>query len=482
MSRGITSTYYVAWEPSALSLDRGPTREYVPPMACAYYLPSELWDRIIDELWDDGNALAACALTRREWLSRARSHLWGNIHCTTPRVYCHLRIILQESANLAPLIKVLTITLSSLNDFDWICQLPSLRSLTLHGCRLTPTFLNIVTQPRLFSTPTSPDTFISLVDFYLHDTILDVGSFCLIVRAMPNLASLGIAKRSEIGILDVPVLGGDVPNATAHGQLSCRLQSLRWHLTKSQRGVLLLCQSSPCRTLRNLTLVMYRLWHQSSVTDLANASTLLRNAGTSLATLTLFVRYMKLVAPPTSLPETALLDLSRNTNLISLDIRFWRLRPMRCAVDPAALLSCIKPTHSVLERVDVSFVILPNLPLFRSPNKSDARSCDLSRECVRLLRQNSRRTLTFHILGHAESAQAARRALVGRLQTYVPWEGVDTERLRFVHNYVADPAAFDPDAGWQKLDAEHGVPLFSDLDGLDPGCVSLQIVSRLIHL
>ena len=451
-------------------------------MSCAYHLPSELWDRIIDELWDDGNALAACALTRREWLYRARSRLWGNIHCTTPRVYCHLRIILQESANLAPLIKVLTITLPSLLDFDWICQLPSLRSLTLHGCRLKPTFLGIVTQPRLFSTPKSSDTFTSLVGFYLHDTILDLDSFCLIVCAMPNLASLGISKRSEIWSSGVPVLGGEIPNATTHHRLSCRLQSLCWHLTESQRGVLLLCQSSPCRTLRNLTLVMYRLWHQSSATDLANASTLLCNAGTSLATLTLFVQYTKLAAPPTSQLETVLLDLSRNTSLISLDILFWRLRPMRCAVDPAALLSCIKPTHSVLERVDVSFVILPNLPLFRSPNKSHARSCDLSRECVRLLRENSRRTLTFHVLGHAESAQAARRALVERLQTHVSWEGVDSERLRFVHNYVADPAAFDPDAGWQMLDAGHGVPLFSDLDGLDPGCVSLQIVSRLIHL
>lgn len=130
------------------------------------------------------------------------------------------------------------------------------------------------------------------------------------------------------------------------------------------------------------------------------------------------------------------------------------------------MLACVQPVHSALERVDVCFVLLPDRPL--SQHTPGEGPCNLSRQCLRILREHPRLTLTFHVLGHAESSQAAQRTLAERLQAHASWIGVDTESLRFVHNLMDNPAALDWNVDWRKLDDEHSVPLLSEFERQGP--------------
>lgn len=43
------------------------------------HLPVELWDNIIDHMWDDHDSLAACSLVCRAWLPSARIHLFHTV-------------------------------------------------------------------------------------------------------------------------------------------------------------------------------------------------------------------------------------------------------------------------------------------------------------------------------------------------------------------------------------------------------------------
>ncbi|EPS95564.1 hypothetical protein FOMPIDRAFT_92491 [Fomitopsis schrenkii] len=135
---------------------------------------------------------------------------------------------------------------------------------------------------------------------------------------MPNLLNLAMEKRSRIWLTPPPPNNDSLD--VVFGRLHCRLQSLRWHITGSERGAVHLFRSPACGTVRDLVLALYILWHEASVIDLENASLLLRNIGDSLKSLTLLVRWSD-----DFVRGEGPLDLSHNTNLTSLDIRVWIL-------------------------------------------------------------------------------------------------------------------------------------------------------------
>ncbi|KAH9926783.1 uncharacterized protein B0H18DRAFT_1005544 [Fomitopsis serialis] len=59
--------------------------------------PEELWDHVIDHLWDDSPALWACSLTCREWVPETRHHLFTKVHLYTKRDCLRLQDVLQNS-------------------------------------------------------------------------------------------------------------------------------------------------------------------------------------------------------------------------------------------------------------------------------------------------------------------------------------------------------------------------------------------------
>lgn len=76
-------------------------------------VPPEICDYIIDYLWDDYRALAACSLTCRSWLSSSRSHLFNFIHLERERDILQFLEILDNppiaSVSLARCVRDLTV-------------------------------------------------------------------------------------------------------------------------------------------------------------------------------------------------------------------------------------------------------------------------------------------------------------------------------------------------------------------------------------
>jgi len=107
-------------------------------------LPGELWDHIIDHLFDDSASLAACSLVCRGWLHTARVHLFRSI--TIAGDYAHLEgfeQLLMRSPHIARYIRKLKISESLNMTYRWLgflsrSRLDRLEDLTARSTRGMP--------------------------------------------------------------------------------------------------------------------------------------------------------------------------------------------------------------------------------------------------------------------------------------------------------------------------------------------------------
>ncbi len=77
---------------------------------CLDIFPAEVWDRTLDFLHDDDDALANCTLVCRDWLNTARFHLFESLSIT-PRTgpVSDLTTFLVEAKHIAHCVKILRI-------------------------------------------------------------------------------------------------------------------------------------------------------------------------------------------------------------------------------------------------------------------------------------------------------------------------------------------------------------------------------------
>ncbi|KZT07144.1 uncharacterized protein LAESUDRAFT_713654 [Laetiporus sulphureus 93-53] len=98
-------------------------------------LPPEICDHIIDYLWNDRRALAACNLVCRAWLPATRTHIFNRIRLPNKVTSARFRQLLAESPYIARHVRALSIRRSSRSaglplDYSEILQkLTSLRHL-----------------------------------------------------------------------------------------------------------------------------------------------------------------------------------------------------------------------------------------------------------------------------------------------------------------------------------------------------------------
>ncbi|CCL99322.1 uncharacterized protein FIBRA_01338 [Fibroporia radiculosa] len=77
----------------------------------------ELCDQIIDYLWDDRSALAACALTCRAWLPRARFHTFCCVKVGGPVEFMRFSRLLDASPSVASFVRRIVVV--SRTKLDW---------------------------------------------------------------------------------------------------------------------------------------------------------------------------------------------------------------------------------------------------------------------------------------------------------------------------------------------------------------------------
>ncbi|KAH9945749.1 hypothetical protein B0H21DRAFT_421148 [Amylocystis lapponica] len=82
-------------------------------------LPPETWDHVLDHLWDDHRALAACGLTCRAWVPTTRLHLFRVVRLRDPLGYALFDDLISTSTYIASCVRSLTITKADLR-LTWL--------------------------------------------------------------------------------------------------------------------------------------------------------------------------------------------------------------------------------------------------------------------------------------------------------------------------------------------------------------------------
>ena len=91
-------------------------------------LPQELIDQTIDHLWNDVDALAACALACHAFLPSARTHLFRDQRIIGAKGCARFEALLDASPELAPYVRKLSLTepTSTAHAQPWVARLPAL--------------------------------------------------------------------------------------------------------------------------------------------------------------------------------------------------------------------------------------------------------------------------------------------------------------------------------------------------------------------
>lgn len=116
------------------------------------HLPAELTDHVIDYLHNDPRALAACALTCRQWLPAARYHVFGDITlcASTCKTFAELIAASPELALVVRSVKLSSIILGSRAwqnvDFTFLHSLASVARLILSRVRIEGAVFDALVQ------------------------------------------------------------------------------------------------------------------------------------------------------------------------------------------------------------------------------------------------------------------------------------------------------------------------------------------------
>ncbi|PCH35385.1 hypothetical protein WOLCODRAFT_107343 [Wolfiporia cocos MD-104 SS10] len=91
------------------------------------FIPPELADKILDYLWDDPAALAACSLTCRAWVFNCRSHLFRKVDLTRAARRIRFAQVLSTSTGVGEHVRELTISGTILQSSEHAKMLHNLR-------------------------------------------------------------------------------------------------------------------------------------------------------------------------------------------------------------------------------------------------------------------------------------------------------------------------------------------------------------------
>ncbi|KAH9912941.1 uncharacterized protein B0H18DRAFT_225925 [Fomitopsis serialis] len=225
----------------------------------------------------------------------------------------------------------------------------------------------------------------------------------------------------------------------------CRLEHVWWILYFAKQGPLRLLLSPLCSTLQEATLVCipytgHGQYRATSACDFEESSRMLRSASTYLRTLSLLLPNVLRHQSTAFRAGIGRLDLSDNRSLTSLHIALNGANTRDWTDGPAAVLARLPPTLDALRRVDIYTLLRPHEHLLQRPRRPHQEQLD--HEITRLLRDHRDLVVTFHVRGHVQDAEPARGSITKRLRTSSPWLEAEAERLRFSHEFVADPATY----------------------------------------
>ncbi|CCM01083.1 uncharacterized protein FIBRA_03131 [Fibroporia radiculosa] len=163
-------------------------------------LPQEVYDLVIDHLWDDKVSLAACSLTCRAWLPSSRTHIFRDIHLKSPSACFRFKNLL-ETSTIAPLVRKMAVQAyhflhkhPALRDEDtmWESRIPTLLSL-LPG--LIELEIACLSWSTLRLTAAKESAFLSRLAHLKHLTLSDVhfetpAQVLSVLLAAPGLETL----------------------------------------------------------------------------------------------------------------------------------------------------------------------------------------------------------------------------------------------------------------------------------------------------
>lgn len=167
-------------------------------MSAVVELPLEIWDYIIDDLHDDIEALQACSLTCRQWLSKTRFYLFRKFRLVKGS-YLELHPVLQSGSNstigsMVTYVRDLTIEISA-NLHE------ELKMLTYFGSTIELTLTHFVDYD-LLTWNYFASTLVNVDTLHLHYwSLTDPVDFIVLLSSFPALSNLHLRQV----ITDTPI-------------------------------------------------------------------------------------------------------------------------------------------------------------------------------------------------------------------------------------------------------------------------------------
>lgn len=161
-------------------------------------LPPELIDRILDFLYDEPKALAACSLVARSWTTTSRYHRFSSVRLISNEDWAKLDSLIETSPAVIGYMRTVTIDVTGANSARWIsvCTgFASLKHITMFGAIIPPWQSEAAAISSVAHKITS---------FTLNAAFVSRYDFWPTIRMFPNLVSLdpcGARYVTELGAL-----------------------------------------------------------------------------------------------------------------------------------------------------------------------------------------------------------------------------------------------------------------------------------------
>ncbi|CCM00077.1 uncharacterized protein FIBRA_02104 [Fibroporia radiculosa] len=326
-------------------------------------VPPELWDDIIDCLWNDRPALLACTLTCRAWLPRARFHAFHSISVVDLSSFKRLHRLLDASPHLASYVRRLSIvggwtqglpTSTTRVDKKWpalLSRLPLVEDLTL--CRWNAAKMKHGALRALYKSLEAIRT-LRLVDVQFQRGTEDVP---WLVLACPRLTALHCCDLDMI-LYPQPSPPRSLPPRKDEDFLAStvRLESLKLSETDPAIRAWLLNSPVICQVQR-LSLDV----SCTSVVDVGGQDVFLRQAGPALRDLVISFSAGDSDLFLEDLDLRICTGLAHTEQLATLHIKFYNVssmeqsqyRVLECA---CFVLNHITQAHRSLRQFRISFL------------------------------------------------------------------------------------------------------------------------------
>ncbi|GBE88988.1 hypothetical protein SCP_1403960 [Sparassis crispa] len=290
-------------------------------------LPPELCDIIIDNLWGDISALAACGRTCRSWLPRARRHLFDDIYVHGHNIQRFMDLI-RDNPSILLLVRSLTMG----DHFtEWKLLVAALYAVFVHPNRVKIVCLKqwkILVEVKDAKILHYLWPSVQILSFV--DCVFEISVFMRILCACPQLSAVNVRKTK--------IIGDSAPPSFAPPK-SLRLTTLDLKIEEPVPYVL------TCFLTQPFDLQVHWLKSNWSNVSAEKLRTVLSRAGTSLRHLSIDVS----VDNTHEASSHGTLDLSVNPNLVSLHVeQFVQTTSFRVA---RSILAEVRKMHTHFREV-----------------------------------------------------------------------------------------------------------------------------------